>query len=188
MISEHGYWVGEEAKSQHAYDRTLGPALTAFFSRECASGNVVDLGCGMGTYVQHYRSAGINADGFDGNPFTPQLTNNVCGVKDLSIPFEFETPYTWVQSLEVGEHLPPQYEDIFIQNLHKNNKKGILLSWAVKGQGGHGHFNEQNNDYIRGKIEPLGYESDYETERALRSVASLRWFRNTIMVFRRKSA
>jgi FkbM family methyltransferase len=89
-------------------------------------------------------------------------------------------------SLEVGEHLPAHFEDIFIQNLHNNNKYGIVLSWAVKGQGGHGHFNEQNNDYIKSKIGALGYIIDIENENKLRQDSTLHWFKNTIMVFRKK--
>ena len=45
-------------------------------------------------------------------------------------------------SLEVGEHLPKEFEDIFINNLDNNNNYGIVLSWAIKGQGGYGHYNE----------------------------------------------
>ena len=60
-------------------------------------------------------------------------------------------------SLEVGEHIPKEYEDIFINNLHNNNNKGIILSWAILGQGGFGHVNEQNNDYIKSKMSNLGY-------------------------------
>ena len=63
---------------------------------------------------------------------------------------------------------PKKFEDIFINNLHKNNKNGIVLSWAVKGQGGDGHFNEQNNDYIKSKICKLGYINDIESENQLR--------------------
>ena len=88
-------------------------------------------------------------------------------------------------SLEVGEHLPKKFEDIFINNLHQNNKNGIVLSWAVKGQGGYGHFNEQNNDYIKSKICKLGYINDIESENQLRKHSSLWWFKNTIMVFRK---
>ena len=90
----------------------------------------------------------INAHGYDGNPNTPELTNNICKILDLSIPTKFDEPFSWVMSLEVGEHLPSKFEDIFINNLHNNNVDGILLSWALKGQGGDGHVNEQNNDYI----------------------------------------
>ena len=185
MISDKGYWIGSEAKSQHCHDSRLANALTTFFQRECTDGNIVDLGCGMGNYVKHFRSKGLVADGFDGNPNTPTLTDGVCGIRDLSEPFRFSEPYNWVMSLEVGEHLPKQFETTFIENLHNNNKRGILLSWAVVGQGGHGHVNERNNDYIRERIETLGYCSDMAAESELRAAASLSWFKNTIMVFRR---
>ena len=115
---------------------------------------------------------------------TPELTNHLCNVLDLSLPVQMY-PFDWVMSLEVGEHLPEQFEDVFINNLHTNNKYGIILSWAVKGQGGHGHFNEQNNDYIKQKICSLGYVNDIDTEMILRKNSTLFWFKNTIMVFRK---
>jgi hypothetical protein len=138
----------------------------------------------MGSYVQMFREKGLNAFGFDGNPNTPELTHNTCKVLDLSVPVQLE-PFDWLMSLEVGEHLPPQFEDIFIQNLHNNNKRGIVLSWAVKGQGGHGHFNEQDNSYVKAKICGLGYRNDVESENVMRTASSLSWFKNTIMVFRK---
>jgi hypothetical protein len=88
-------------------------------------------------------------------------------------------------SLEVGEHLPQEFEDVFIQNLHNNNKYGMVISWAIKGQGGHGHVNEQDNDYIKSKICNLGYINDIETENNFRANSRLKWFRNTVMVFRK---
>jgi hypothetical protein len=184
MISEQGYWVGTEASSQHVHDSGLAAALINFFKKESSNLKIVDLGCGMGKYVADLRAAGLSIDGFDGNPLTPELTNAMCEVKDLSVPFKFDEPYDWVLSLEVGEHLPPQYETTFLENLHNNNKKGIILSWALKGQDGHGHVNEQNNDYIRGRMAALGYESDYSAEYVLRNSASLWWFKKSIMVFR----
>jgi hypothetical protein len=87
----------------------------------------------------------------------------------------------------VGEHIPKNSEDTFIHNLHVNNVKGIILSWAIIGQGGDGHVNEQNNEYIKSKICNLGYKNDFETEIKLRNASSLSWFKNTIMVFRKKN-
>ena len=185
MISDKGYWVGPEAESQHVFDPQLAAALTTFYKNEHPLTTVVDLGCGMGNYVKHFRAQDMYADGYDGNPHTPILTNGVCGVLDLSQPFAFQTKYDWVMSLEVGEHLPPQFETTFIENLDRNNKKGIILSWAIEGQGGHGHVNERNNEYVRGRIEALGYKSDPVAEFYLRYHATLGWFKNTIMVFRR---
>jgi cyclopropane fatty-acyl-phospholipid synthase-like methyltransferase len=183
-IHTNGYWQGLEASSQHVYDSSLGLSLTNFFKTENIN-SLVDFGCGMGNYVKTFQENKINAIGFDGNPNTPELTNNLCKVLDLSVSKIFDEPFDWVMSLEVGEHLPTQFEDIFIGNLHNNNKYGIVLSWAIKGQGGHGHFNEQNNDYIKSKICQLGYVNDIESENKLRRESTLLWFKNTIMVFRK---
>ena len=185
-IHGNGYWLGVDASRhhEHCYDATLADSLIVFLQNENAK-SVVDFGCGMGHYVKTFQQNGINVVGFDGNPDTPELTNNLCEVLDLSVPKQFDEPFDWVLSLEVGEHLPQQFEDIFIHNLHNNNKHGILLSWAVKGQGGHGHFNEQNNEYIKSKICNLGYTNDVESETVMRKRASLSWFKRTIMVFRK---
>ncbi|MEX0596586.1 MAG: hypothetical protein WD512_08800, partial [Candidatus Paceibacterota bacterium] len=144
-IHENGYWVGRKARCRHAHDPNLASSLVSFLKDENVT-SLADLGCGMGDYVKTFQKNNINAIGFDGNPNTPELTHNLCQVLDLSLAHKFDEPFDWILSLEVGEHLPKKFEDIFIQNLHNNNKYGMILSWAVKGQGGHGHFNEQNND------------------------------------------
>jgi cyclopropane fatty-acyl-phospholipid synthase-like methyltransferase len=183
-IHKNGFWEGKEASSQHVYDSTLGDSLVVFFKKENAK-SVVDFGCGMGNYVKTFQQNNINAIGFDGNPNTPELTDNLCEVLDLSEPKEFDEKFDWVMSLEVGEHLPSHFEDIFIHNLHNNNKYGIVLSWALEGQGGHGHFNEHNNDYIKSKICELGYLNDIKSENILRKDSTFCYFKNTIMVFRK---
>ena len=155
-IHANGYWEGLESSCQHAYDASLGISLTNFFKTEKVK-SLVDFGCGMGKYVKTFQENEINAIGFDGNPNTPELTNNLCNVLDLSVPKKFDEPFDWVMSLEVGEHLPKKFEDIFLENLHNNNKYGIVLSWAVKGQGGHGHFNEQKPEYWISKFSKYGF-------------------------------
>lgn len=184
-INKNGFWEGLEASSQHIYDKTLGDYLSIFFKNENIK-SLVDFGCGMGNYVKTLKDNDINASGYDGNPNTPELTNNLCKVLDLSSPHKFDIPFDWVLSLEVGEHLPSEFEDVFINNLHNNNTFGIVLSWAIQGQGGHGHFNEQNNDYIKSKICNLGYINDVDAENNMRHNSTLSWFKNTIMVFRKK--
>lgn len=181
---EKGYWIGNNVGKEHAHDPELAMGLVSFFSDENAK-SIVDMGCGLGDYVNVLKLNDFDCDGFDGNPNTPELTNNMCQIIDLSVPVTFEKKYDWVLSLEVGEHLPEKYEDIFLNNLHNNNKFGIVLSWALKGQGGAGHFNEQNNDHIKNKMANMGYINDIDAENKLRNVASLWWFKNTIMVFRR---
>jgi len=189
-INKNGYWEGTEANEQHLHDPELANYLVDFFKNETKKKlnlnlNLVDFGCGMGNYVKTFQENGIGAAGFDGNPNTPDLTNGMCKILDLSKEILFDKQFDWVMSLEVGEHLPKEFEEIFINNLHNNNKYGIILSWAIEGQGGHGHINEQNCDYIKSKFNKLGYFNDTIIESEMRTHASLWWFKNTIMVFRK---
>jgi len=185
-INKNGYWEGQEASKNHMHDPALAEYLAKFFKSQ-NSKSVVDFGCGMGMYVKTFQQNNLNAVGYDGNPNTPELTNNTCNVMDLTVPKQFNEPFDWVMSLEVGEHLPKDFEDTFINNLHNNNKCGIVLSWAIKGQGGDGHINEQNNDYIKSKLCNMGYINDIEEENKMREASTLGWFKHTIMVFRKKS-
>lgn len=182
-ISEKGYWIGDVPEC-HAIDVVLGEAIADFFIQESVK-SVVDFGCGIGAYVMQLRNRGIKADGYDGNPHTPEFTKGICQVQDLSQPFQLDKTFDWVMSLEVGEHLPQQYETIFIENLMRHAKKGILLSWAVKNQGGTGHFNEQDNDYIKAIFAKYGYINDLEAEKKLRDKAQCCWFSHSLMVFRK---
>jgi len=72
-----------------------------------------------------------------------------------------------------------------MENLHRHNTCGIVLSWALQGQGGTGHVNEQNNDYVKAKICAKGYVNDVDAEQALRQASRFSYFKKTIMVFRR---
>lgn len=185
-VHTHGYWITQHANEHHAFDSSLCRELTQVFREE--GGTVVDLGCGPGRYVQSLRDAGIRCDGFDGNPRTAEFTAGTCRVLDLSRPLHDVETYDWVLSLEVGEHIPRSHEETFLNNLHRHNTVGIVLSWAVEGQGGHGHVNERSNQHIRNYFRSRGYVADIITERRLReSVTNCSWFRNTIMVFRRTS-
>merc|ERR1712129_559280 len=108
------------------------------------------------------------------------ITNGQCEFLDLAIETEFPQQFDWIMSLEVGEHIPAEYEDVYIANLDANNANGIVLSWAVEGQGGKGHVNCHNNDYIKDKFKQLGYSNDLNAEKALRSsVTNAVWFKNT---------
>ena len=105
---------------------------------------------------------------------------------DLTLPQYFEHTYDWVMSLEVGEHVPVEFEDIFLDNLVRHAREGVLLSWAVEGQGGHHHVNNHNNDYVIDKMRSKGFDYDQAASESVRTVAELPWFRNTIMIFRRQ--
>ena len=112
------------------------------------------------------------------------LTKGSCSVLDLHKPFRFPTPFDWLLCLEVGEHIPEVYESIFIENLHHNCLKGLILSWSHT-EGGDGHVNPRSNDYIISKFLDLGYTQQLNAENELRSSASAPWFKKTLMVFKK---
>jgi len=143
-----------------------------------------DLGCGNGSYTQAINYAGFNCLGYDGNPNTKEITSGLCNIMDLSKENNLE-PRDCVITLEVGEHIPKKFEHNFIKNVDNACSDLLILSWAIPGQGGEGHFNEQSNEYVRKIFTDLGYVSLPEDENFLRENSTYGWFKNTIMVFKK---
>jgi len=168
------------ANTLHKFDSGLSKALLGFLEDQ---NEIVDFGCGNADYSKILINQGKKVDAFDGNPNTPEMTGGVGKILDLSKEFDLGKQYECVISLEVGEHIPPEYEQIFIDNITKHSKQCIILSWALPGQGGAGHVNERDNSYIKNEFQKRGYKSWDEAENLFRNAATFSWFKNTIMVF-----
>lgn len=181
---QRGYWKGLDACKHHKMDWKLAEAVAVLLKKEKAE-SVYDFGCGMGMYTKYLLDKGFQCRGFDGNPKTPVLTQGIGEVKDLSKPFDLEEKCDWLVCLEVGEHIPKTFEKVLVENIVRHASKGIILSWAIKGQGGDGHFNCQNNDYVKEMMSQYGFNNDLKAEKYLRTHCSLRWFPKSLMVFRR---
>ena len=182
VLSNHGYWVGTNVEEEHMFDLNLATAIEEFLP---PGASVIDLGCGMGSYVKHLRKAGFDCHGVDGNPNTAELTDNLCSQADLARPIESNQIFDWVLSLEVAEHIPAKYERIYLENLDKLNHNGIILSWGLPGQTGLGHVNCRDNEYVRCRLAAMGYEELSEVTMSMRAQATLEWFQHTVMVFKR---
>jgi len=182
MINERGYWTSTAETNTHMVDDVLINALLFLFS-EVKS--VIDIGCGNGGYTRAFLKSNISCIGYDGSPLTPDITEGLCGVADFS---EVQNPgsYELVLSLEVGEHIPEQYEQVFIDNVCRMSNKYVCLSWAVVGQNGVGHVNCKDNDYIIEQMARRGFWYDEASSEFLRLNSSheiFPWFKNTLMVF-----
>lgn len=188
-IHPHGFWDCTSGRGVHIHDPSLADALVLLLKRERNIETVADFGCGTGEYVHHFLRQGFRCKAYDGNPNTPALTNGVGEVVDLAKPFDLGMQFDCVMSLEVAEHIPQQYETVFLDNLFKHAKDLIVLSWAVQGQKGDGHVNCQNNDYVIAKMEQRGFVHDKINSDTLRkSPCAAPWFRKTLFVFRRAVA
>ena len=124
--------------------------------------SVVDVGCGLGTFLYVFKEHGVlNVLGIDG-PWVDRkllqnyLTEDEFAEKDLEKEFTLDKQYDLVISLEVAEHLSPESADRFVKNLIGAGKL-ILFSAAIPMQGGQRHVNEQWPTYWEEKFAKHDY-------------------------------
>src|SRR5512139_1420918 len=138
-----GSWLREGG---HQYDPILSGGIATVLSGKGVQ-TVIDIGCGDGSYIRHLKAFGFDCAGYDGNPLTEQITGGLCHVADFSEPQQLGL-YDAVLSLEVGEHIPAEFENVYLANVAAHAEKIIIMSWAVPGQGGYGHVNERENGWV----------------------------------------
>ena len=163
------------------FDAPLAGQL-AVLLRVCSVG---DFGCGIGLYTEYLNARGCRCRGFDGIPQIGQITGGLVEYLDLSRPQTLDEVFDWVLCLEVLEHIPRDFEAVALDTLHRHNRQGVVISWAVPGQAGLGHVNCRPNEYVADWFVGHGYRHDLPTQQRLRQSASIAWLKNTLMVFRR---
>ena len=183
-INNFGFWETTD-ETGHIHDLSIAAALSNYLADKQAK-TVVDFGCGMGDYAKAFKADGYKVEAYDGNPNTETLSGGIAKVLDLSKPFYLRKMFDVVLSLEVGEHIPAEFEQQFIDNICKHSKKHLVISWAIEGQGGSGHVNCKNNNYIIGQIKDRGFSYNFnDSEKIRKAATNASWFGYTIMVFDR---
>jgi len=151
--------------------------------------SISDFGAGVGQYKKATlaHSPNLKYKAYDGAGDVVEHTDGFVEYFDLTLPLALERT-DWVMSLEVGEHIPNMYEGMVIRNLHFHNCKGVILSWAIIGQGGKQHLNCHSNKYIIRVFEALGYTYQNKTADTFRRrEGNHPWFEQSLMVFRRRA-
>jgi SAM-dependent methyltransferase len=112
--------------------------------------SVIDVGCGTGEWLSIFKEHGVQTVlGIDGDYVDRK--NLKIGEHEF-LPFDLREPlrlgkkFDLVISVEVAEHLPCEYAEIFIGSLTQLGPI-ILFSAAIPFQGGLHHLNEQWPDY-----------------------------------------
>ena len=117
--SKTGYWTSKQRET-HVTCNELKLYLLNYYKKHNAK-KVLDLGCGKGEYIKFLKKYNINAIGVDNCDICKDIE-----IYDLTKPYYNHSDY--VQTFEVGEHIPNKYESIFIQNICNNAQKGIIMS------------------------------------------------------------
>lgn len=122
--------------------------------------SVVDVGCGLGTWLKTYSESGVSEIvGFDGTwvdtsrLYIPHSNFRAVDLRQLPKP---ERRFDVAQSLEVAEHLPHTHAPQFIEFLTSLSDV-VVFSAASPHQGGTDHINERWPSYWRTHFESFGY-------------------------------
>ncbi len=183
MIHNTGYWAKEQAPKYHIHSENLSKWICNFLN-DHKDHQIYDFGCGLGNYLNDLYNQGFaHLTGIEADPIDTKRQFEILQL-NLTESITLDRKGIII-CLEVGEHIPKQYQNVFLQNLKNNCDKYLICSWAVRGQGGYGHVNELNNDEIIPLIENLGFTYLKELSMDARLVPEDKcaYFRNTVMVF-----
>jgi hypothetical protein len=136
--------------------RAIVPIILHYFSVR----SVVDIGCGIGTWLKVFEENGIsNILGIDG----PHIDHDMLVIRkekfvaaDLRNQLSVPGYYDLALSLEVAEHLPKELSTAFVMSLTAAAPV-VLFSAAVPGQPGIEHINAQWQDYWRAIFRDRSY-------------------------------
>ena len=107
--------------------------------------SVVDVGCGVGTWLGEAARLGIEdflgVDGDYVDRAMLEIPAERFVPRDLCEPFDLGRRFDLVMSVEVAEHLPLAHADRFVEALTSLGAV-VLFSAAIPGQGGEHHVNE----------------------------------------------
>lgn len=180
MITETGIWSEDESEA-HAFDYLLARYLGKTLPKDKL---IIDFGCGLASYLGYFRDIGFQKlTGIDGYKLNAREFHNIYA-HDLTTPLDLGRKGN-VISLEVFEHIPQAFENVFIDNIIRHLDGQLIISVAIPGQEGLGHINCQSNEYVIEKLTSLGLKYDeYRTQQARQNVSPhCSYFKNTLMAF-----
>lgn len=147
---------------------------------------VLDVGCGLGTWLSVFEENGCSVFGVDGNYVeTNSLLIEKSNFKpcDLNLKFNLEKKFDLVISLEVAEHIYKENAKTFVDSLclHGNI---VFFSAAIPGQEGTLHFNEQLNDFWVAIFAQNGYKCyDFFRHEIWNNIKISWWYRQNSLLF-----
>jgi SAM-dependent methyltransferase len=150
------FWYHERHKKTHPSALKILSFIKSLYNYD----SVVDLGCGVGTWLFTAKELGAKSvKGFDASQIDTShlmISPEEFQRFDLNVPFNANTKYDLGISLEVAEHINAKSADAYIKLL-TSLSSFILFSAAIPGQGGTGHINEQEPKYWIEKFAAQGF-------------------------------
>jgi len=186
-ISETGYWNGETAHIHHVHCKELSKWICEFLEENVGLDYFIkDFGCGLGNYLNDLQNHGFkNLLGYEADPPKNKIFYNIWK-QDLT-KLIISGVLGVVISLEVAEHIPEKYMNVYLDNITNACNGYLITSWAVRGQEGFGHVICLDNHEIIPEIEKRGFKLMEKETEEVRSIdlSEAPWFKNTLLIFKK---
>jgi len=152
--------------------------------------SVLDIGCGPGGMVEHFKNRGLDVTGIDGD-FVVERPESI---KDNVLIHDFEkgpwlpelpdVTYDLAWSVEFVEHIWAKHMSNFIRTF--KCCRYVIFTHATPGQPGHHHVNCRSADYWLGVMESNDFEIDVDVTNKVRNSSTMkeRYIRTTGLVFK----
>lgn len=181
-----GYVMGKSAPG------TWCPGIWEWLIKDHHVRSMLDVGCGLGYAMKFFHENGCEVFGIDGSPsaIEDSLMKGYVYKHDYTTgPWAPPRSFDLVWSAEFLEHVEEKYMGNFMVTFCKA-KKFIMVTYAVPGQGGHHHVNENTEQYWLEKFKLIDFYIDRELTNTARSLVPAegnegRQFRHKGLVLRR---
>jgi SAM-dependent methyltransferase len=155
-------------------------------------GSVVDLGCGVGTWLSEFTKNNVNDIlGIDGDYVKVEMlkiSKDKFMPMDVQKSFSLDRKFDMAISLEVGEHLLTESSQTFVESLTKLSDV-VIFSAAIPFQGGVNHINEQWQSYWSELFEKAGFVPSVPLRKILWNDSRvLVWYKQNMVVYVKKEA
>lgn len=152
--------------------------------------SVIDVGCGEGHALKWFRDSGVeDVLGVEGS--TKALENSP--IKDRIMIHDFtqgqykpNKSFDLAWSCEFVEHVEDRFIGNFMPCFASSPIVAMTYSEPQWSEGGHHHVNCQSQSYWNDVFYLWGYQWMEEYSMYLRSIATARWVKPTVSVFRKK--
>lgn len=162
--------------------RQIVPLFLTYFKVK----TVLDIGCGLGTWLKIFEENGCDIFGIDGDYVEIKdlvIDKNKFKPYDLNASYNLEKKFDLLISLEVAEHILPENAKKFIDSMCIHSDI-ILFSAAIPGQEGTSHYNEQYNEYWIDLFSQNGYQCiDFFRHKIWNNDKICWWYRQNILIF-----
>jgi SAM-dependent methyltransferase len=175
----------DHTKTDHSVEGALA-ALGRILEGHKPPSSLLDVGCGIGTWLRAAQELGIDhvfgIDGID-IPTTDMLVpKDSFSQHDLSKPFDLGRRFDLLLCLEVAEHLDPSVATTLVNSLTRHADR-IVFSAAIPGQPGQHHINCQWPSYWQELFNNFGFACDDAIRWRMWSDSTIEhWYRQNTFV------